>query len=129
MNLRAILTFNAILAFAHGLGYVLAPSLLLKSYQIAVTPGAVTMGQLFGAELLFIAILAWKARDFTSTAALAAITLAGIVANSVGAVLCVMATLDNVTGVMGWVAALLYAVLAVGYLMIYLKKGYQSSNA
>lgn len=129
MNLRAILTFNAILSLGHGLGFILMPTLLLTLYQIAVTPGTSLMGQLFGVELLFIAILAWKARDFASTAALAAITLAGIVANAVGAVLCAIAALNGVTGAMGWLAVFFYTVLAVGYLMIQLNKGYQGSSA
>lgn len=122
MNLRAFLTINTILAGGHGIGFVFAPSLLLMLYQVAPGPGTALMGQLFGAELLFIAVLCWKVREFTGSRVVMAVAHAGVVSNIVGAVLCIMGVMGGVMGAMGWLAVAIYAVLAVGYLWV-LKQG------
>jgi len=129
MNLRALLTLNAILATLHGLGFILAPALLLSLYRITQAPGTSLLGQLFGTELLVVAITCWKGRDFTSTSALSALVLAGLVANAVGAIICVRATLNGVMGVTGWLGVLIYGVLTIGYLSVQLRKGYNASAA
>lgn len=129
MNMRALLTFNAILSAVHGVGYVLAPNFLMNFYQVASSPAAAFSGQLFGTELLFIAIVCWKARDFASLPALQAIALAGVVANTVGAVLCTLAITGGVMGPTGWLGVLFYAVLALAYLLVISRKAYGASAA
>src|SRR5262245_26962891 len=64
---------NSIPAIGHGLGFIFLPSLLLALYQVPVAPVAVLMGQLFGVQLLFVAIITWYARDLRQPAALNAI--------------------------------------------------------
>ena len=129
MNIRAMLTLNAFLAFLHGIGFILAPSLLLGLYQIPQGAGASVMGQLFGAELLVVAIVCWKGRDFTSAAALSALVLGGVVGNTVGALVTLRATLGDVMGIMGWAGVLIYVVLAVGYLAVQRQKAPLASAA
>ncbi len=129
MDIRMLLTVNAFLALAHGVGFVLAPSLLLSVYQVPQAPGASLMGQLFGAQLLVVAIIYWKGRDFTSTSALSALVLAGLAPNVVGAVLCVLGILGGSMGAMGWVGVLIYAGLALAYLAVQVRKGYHASAA
>ena len=129
MNLRLLLTINAFLAVAHGLGFILLPGQLLTFYQIAGSPGAEFMGQLFGTELLVVAIVAWKARDFQGLATLSAVVLANLIADVVGTVLSVRAVTVGVTGPVGWLAVAIYGLLALGYLLVYLKRAYPTSAA
>ena len=124
MNMRMVVTFNAWLSAAHGIGFVLAPGFLLNFYQVAPTPGGALMGQLFGTELLFIAIVCWKARDLVSLPALQGIALAGVVANAVGAGVCTLAITGGVMGATGWLGVLFYAALALGYLVVMNRKAY-----
>ena len=123
MNLRPLLTVNAVLATGHGLGFIIAPSLLLSLYQIAGSAGAALMGQLFGAELLVVAIICWKARDFTNPQAITAVVLAGLIPNAVGTVISLLAILNGAIGVMGWVAVAIYVGLSAGYLAAQVQSG------
>lgn len=129
MNLRFLLAISAVLALGHGLGFILLPAQLLALYQIGGSPGAEFMGQLFGAELLAVAVIVWKARDFQSLNALSAVVLANLVADAVGTALSVRAVMAHVTGAMGWLAVAIYGLLTLGYLLVYLKKDYASSAA
>lgn len=116
MNLRHVLALNAVLAAFHGVAFIGVPSLMLGLYQIPPGPGAALMGQLFGAELLVVAIVCWRGRHFDSAAALDALVLAGVVANAVGLVLCLRAIQTGSMGIMGWLGVAIYAALAGGYL-------------
>jgi hypothetical protein len=57
MKISTLFLINAILAIGHGLGFIFLPSMLLAIYQVPIAPGAVLLGQLFGVQLLFIAIV------------------------------------------------------------------------
>ena len=129
MNMRVLLTVNIVLALGHGLAFVLAPSLALGCYQIPDSPGASLMGQLFGAELLVVAIVCWYGRSFTGVPALTALVIAGLVPNTLGAVACVRATMVGVMGSMGWLAVVVYAGLALAYQALYLNKAHLQSAA
>ena len=69
MTLRTFFAINAVLAIGHGLGFILMPSFLLGLYQLAPAPGTMLMGQLFGAELLVVALIAWYGRALTDAVA------------------------------------------------------------
>ena len=129
MNMRTLLTVNAVLAAVHGIGYVLTPNVLMNFYQVAPSPAVAFSGQLFGTELLFVAIVCWKARDFVSLPALQAIALAGVVANAVGAVVCTLAITGGVMGATGWLGVLIYVALALGYLWVMSRKAYGAAGA
>ena len=129
MTIRLLFAINAVLALGHGLGFILLPAQLLALYQIGGSPGAEFMGQLFGGQLIAIAIIVWKARDFQSLNSLSAVVLANLVANAVGTALSVRAVMTNVTGAMGWLAVAIYGGLTLGYVLVYLKKDYASSAA
>lgn len=129
MNLRLLLTINAIVALAHGIGFILLPALLLSFYQIAGNVGAEFMGQLFGAQLLVVAVITWKARDFQSLDATMAVVLANLVADAVGTALSARAVLTGVSGIMGWLAVAIYGLLAIAYLLVYLQKGTSRGTA
>ena len=129
MNIRLLFAINAVLALGHGLGFILLPAQLLALYQIGGSPGAELMGQLFGAQLIATAIIAWKARDFQSLNSLSSVVLANLVAFAVGAALSLRAVMTQVSGPMGWLAVAIYGALAIGYLLVYLKKDYAASAA
>lgn len=129
MQLRMLLSVNAVLAILHGLGFILLPEVLLDLYQVSLAPGASLMGQLFGAELLVVAVICWKARDFSSPDVLAAVVLANLVADVVGTVISVRATVNGIMGSTGWLAVAIYGLLAIAYLLVVVRKGYRSGAA
>jgi hypothetical protein len=116
MRLTNLFLINAVLAIVHGVGFIFLPSTLLKLYQVSVAPGAVLMGQLFGAALVFVAIITWHARTMIDGSALSAIVLANLVADLAGTVITAKRLVDGVFGPMGWLALAIYGVLSAGYL-------------
>ena len=116
MKIGTLFLINGILAIGHGLGFIFLPSMLLAIYQVPIAPGAVLLGQLFGVQLLFIAIVIWNARDLRDGQALGAIVLGGVVTSAVGTVVTAKALADGIFGPMGWLAVTIYALLALGYL-------------
>lgn len=115
MNLRSLLTINAILATLHGLGFVLLPSLMLAFYGVPSSPGAVVMGQLFGCHLLALGVLSWTAREGSETRPNMPVIWASLVSNPVGTVLVFWAIQNGSFGPMGWLGMAIYAGLALGY--------------
>ena len=128
MNMRAILTINAVLATSHGVGCVLASTLFMDVYQAVTTPAVAFSGQLFGTELIFIAIVCRKARDLASQPPLQAIALAGVVASTAGAVICTLTITGGVMVATGWLSVLFYAGLALRYLVVMNRKAYSAAG-
>jgi len=127
MKLGTLFLINAILAAGHGLGFIFLPSTLLALYQVPVAAGAVLMGQLFGVELLFVAVITWYARDLTNGPTLGAIVLGALVAAAVGTVIAAKALADGIFGPMGWLALAIYGLLAAGYLYFQLQPAKRAS--
>lgn len=121
MKLGTLFLINAILAIGHGLGFIFLPSTLLALYQVSVAPGSVLMGQLFGAQLLFIAIVTWYARDLRDGRALGAIVLGGVITAAAGTAITAKALSDGAVGPMGWLALAIYGLLTLGYLYFQLQ--------
>jgi hypothetical protein len=122
MNLRILFTINAVLAIFHGVGFIAVPGQMLALYQIAGSPATDLMGQLFGAELLVVAIITWVGRNLTDEKALSGIVIANLVADIVGTILSVKGVLGGVTGMLGWMAVAIYAFLAIAYLSAFMQR-------
>ena len=116
MRLPIFLQIQAVLAILHGIGFIVMPAMLLDTYQVPVAPGAVLMGQLFGAALLFVALVAWYGSKLSDAAALSGIVIAGFVASAAGAIITAMAIASGIFGPMGWLALAIYGLLGLGYL-------------
>src|SRR5713226_3311076 len=76
MSLRNLLTVAAIIAFAFGLSFALIPAQLTSLYNVALNPGGIFIGQLFGAALIGFGVLNWFARGVKDSQALQAVLLA-----------------------------------------------------
>lgn len=55
--------------------------------------------------------------------------LANLVGDAAGTVLSVRAVIAGVTGPVGWLAVAVYGFLTLGYVLVYLRKSYQSGAA
>ena len=121
MNIRALLTINAILAIVHGLAFLIVPVFALGFYGMATGASEQVMGQLFATELLMLALLCWYGRDLTDGAALRAIAIANTIPNGVGVYVTLRATLVGEMNVMGWLGVAIYAGLCVGYATAHLR--------
>ena len=117
MSLRNLLTVAAIIAFAFGLSFVLIPAQLTSQYNIALNPGGIFIGQLFGAALIGFGVLNWFARGVKDSQALQAIRLANLIGDGVGFVFALIGQVTGAGGVnqLGWSTVAIYLLLTLGF--------------
>jgi len=115
MKLSYLLIFNAIVALVYGISLVLIPATVAELHGITPSPGTNLVGQFFGVTLIGIGLLVWFARNVTDPVARRAIILAQLVATVVGVIVALLGTLSGVMNVVGWLAVVIYLVLALGY--------------
>lgn len=117
MSLRNLLTLAAIISFAFGVSFVLIPAPLTAQYNIALNPGGIFIGQLFGAALIGFGVLNWFARGVRDTLALQAILLANLIGDGVGFVMALVGQVTGVGGVneLGWSTVAIYLLLTLGF--------------
>jgi hypothetical protein len=129
MKLGTLFLINGIVAVGHGLGFILLPSTLLAIYQVLVAPGAVLMGQLFGVQLLFVAVVCWYARDLRDGQALGAILLGGVVTSAAGTAVTAKALADGIFGPMGRLALAIYGLFTLAFLYFQLQPAKRSPSS
>ena len=115
MNLRILMTVNAVIAFLFGVAFVLIPWQVYSFYAVEVNPQLNYMGQLFGAALIGYAILTWMAKGVTDSVARKAIILALFISEGIGFIVVFIGQLGNVVNAMGWSTVLIYLLLALGF--------------
>lgn len=115
MKLSYLLIFNAIVALGYGISFVLIPATVAGLHGITPSPGTNLAGQFFGVTLIGIGLLVWFARNVTDPVARRAIVLAQLVATVIGVIVALLGTLSGVMNVLGWLAVVIYLVLALGY--------------
>jgi hypothetical protein len=109
VKLATFLGINAIVAGVHSSGFIFLPSMLLAIDGVPTTPGSVLMAELFGVQLLFVAVVALGAR------ALWAIVLGGVLTSAAGTIILGKGLADGVFGPMGWLALAIYGFFTLGY--------------
>jgi hypothetical protein len=113
MTIKIFFAIIAVLALAHGAGFVLAPEQVANIYGMATSVQTIFMARLFGAALLGLGVIFWLCRE-GSLESLRGVFVGTIIGNTVGLVVVVMGTTAGTLNALGWVAALIYLFGAVG---------------
>lgn len=114
MNLRTFLIIAAILALGYGLGLILMPAFMNSTHGLGTGPSEILLARFFGLELLGLGVAAWLSRDLTGAGARPIIT-GSLIADALGAIFALMATLSGVMNSTGWLAFALYFLLTLGF--------------
>ena len=114
-NLKRFLAIAAVITVINGIGYALAPGVLLPNYGIAPSPGTLLGFRFFGAALLTFGLILWFVRQSHDWIAIRAVLIGASVGNIVGIVVSTWATLTGVMNGSGWLFVGTYAVLLLGY--------------
>ena len=122
MKLSRFFVFNAIVALAFGIGFVLMPGTLLSIYGMDTSPPINLMAQLFGVELISVGLLCWFIRGKTDSAVMPQIMLAFIIADLIGLIILLMGVFSGVLNAIGWSTVAIYFVLVVGYTYFWLRR-------
>lgn len=114
MKFRTFLMIVAVIAVVYAVGLILAPGFMDSTYGTGPTAGEMLTDQMLGSALLGWGLVAWLARDFTGASA-RPIIIAGLIAEAVGFVVALIATLNHVMNETGWMLVVLYLVFALGF--------------
>ncbi len=114
-NLRRFFAVIAVISVLNGIGLLLTPTVVLATYGIESTSGAVLGFRLLGLTLIEFGLINWFVRNSHDWIALRGLLLGGTVGYVLGLAVSVWATLAHVMNPAGWVLVVTYAVLLLGY--------------
>ena len=114
MKLRTFFTIAAVVALFYGVVLILVPGTTNAMYGLGTSASENLLARFFGITLLNVGLLTWLARDFSGFDA-RPLVLSGLVADAVGFVVALLATLGGVMGPLGWSAVVIYLLLGLGF--------------
>ena len=114
MKFKTFMTVYAVISAVFGIGFILAPGLLLPIYGFEVGASINVIARLFGAALISLAIVAWSIRGVEESESRRAITLALFVGELAGLVVAFIGQLGGVMNALGWVVVAIYLLMTAG---------------
>jgi len=111
INVRSLLTANAIVFLISGIMSIIAPSVILRMWGIAYDQGTLLTTQYDGVGSIAIALISWLARNAEDSKTQKAIILALLITYVIGVIVSVAGT---VSGVMktGWPVVVIFLFFA-----------------
>jgi hypothetical protein len=114
MKFNTFMLIYAVVSLIFGLGFVLTPGLVLSIYGVEADLSFRYIGQLFGAALISLGVLAWSFRNAGDSESRKAVLASLLVGEVIGFVLAVIGQLNGALNVLGWSVVAVYLLLSVG---------------
>jgi len=115
MKLSVLFIITAIIAIVFGVAFLIIPGPVYSLYSIETNMMLNYMGQLFGAALIAIGLIAWGSRNAADSDARKAIIFSFFIADTIGFVIALIGELNQVVNVVGWTTVIIYLLLALGF--------------
>ena len=116
MKLSYWMAAKAVVEVVFGIGFVLMPRFVGKTFGMTFDDPGILMAQLFGAAFIFGSIVLWLARNVDrDDVACRAILIGVVVSNAIGFVVTLLATLNGVWSALGWLPVALYLVFGLAF--------------
>ena len=115
MKLKILFIITAICAVVFGVAFLIIPIELYSLYAVDSTEGLNYMGQLFGAALIGLGLIAWFARNATDSDARKAIVLSFFIADGIGFIVALIGQNNSIVGPLGWLTVAIYLLLTIGF--------------
>ena len=112
--MKPFLVVKALISFAFGLGLIAVPGPVMTVWGIALDLPAVMMTRLVGALLIGIGVLCLSTRAMAVLKDQKGVLLALFVADTLGFVVVLVAQINGVMNVLGWVDVAIWLLLALG---------------
>ncbi len=114
MKLSTFLTIKAVICFIFGLPSLLMPEILGTIFGMPLTQGAVLMTRYFGLGFIAIGMILWYTRGAPRDNLVNGILLTLAVVDFLGFIVALMAMLQGVMNVYGWVTVAIWLLLSLG---------------
>ena len=115
MRLRSLLLLAGVIALVFGLGFLLAPRVLLPLYGVAVDPGIVLMARFFGAALVQLGTVLYLIRDVGDLRTQRGVVIGSFLGSVAGLVVALTGQFWGVVNDLGWSTVAIYGLLTLGY--------------
>lgn len=114
MNLKAFLSFKAIVSAGFGIILLGVPTIFLPYYGVQLDPSGVVFARWYGALAIGIGLICWFARTADRSALRQSILLSLFFADTIGFVVTLTAQMQGLVNVLGWSTVAIWFVLAMG---------------
>ena len=115
MKLRNLYLANSIITLVLALGLLLMTSVMVNLFGMNNSAETRTLSQLLGVGLVVGGMTTLLAREVTDPMARSAINFSNLIADVLGVVIALNATLTGVFGWFGWLLVVVYLLLALGF--------------
>ena len=115
-NLRRFLVVIAVISILNGVGLLLSPAVVLATYGIEPSAGALLGFRLLGLTLIEFGLINWFVRHSGDWTALRGLLIGGAVGYLLGLIVSAWATIAHLMNPAGWVLVVTYGILLLGYL-------------
>jgi hypothetical protein len=123
MRLKYWMVAKAIVVAIFGIGFVLIPTVLASIYGMSLDAAGTLMARLFGGGFIFEAIVLWMARNTDrDDVACRGIIIGIVVSNTIGFIVCLLATLAGVWNALGWLSVALFLVFGLAFAYFWFTK-------
>jgi hypothetical protein len=119
MKFKTFMGIYALVSALFGIGFVLAPGLVLSIYGVDPDLSFRYIGQLFGAALISLAVLAWLIRNTVQPEVRKASVTALLVGEGIGFIASIIGQLNGALNVLGWSVVAVYLLLSAGLAYFY----------
>jgi uncharacterized membrane protein len=119
MKFNTFMVIYAVVSTVFGLAFVFTPGLILPIYGVEPDAALRLIGQLFGAVLISLALLAWLVRNLRDSETQHVVILALLVGEALGFILALIGQLNGVLNALGWSIVVVYLFFALG--LVYLQ--------
>ena len=114
MKFNTFMLIYAVVSLLFGIGFVLAPGLVLSVYGADADLSFRYIGQLFGAALISLGVLSWSVRSAGDSDVRKAVLSSLLVGEVIGFVLAVIGQITGALTVLGWSVVFVYLLLSAG---------------
>ena len=114
MKFNTFMLIYAVVSLLFGIGFVLAPGLVLSVYGVEADLSFRYIAQLFGAALISLGVLSWSVRSAGDSDVRKAVLSSLLVGEVIGFVLAVIGQITGALNVLGWSVVFVYLLLSAG---------------
>ena len=115
MKFKTMMVIKAVVCLLLGVPIVLVPAFMYSIFGASLDSGGTFAAREYGAAMIGILLITWYGRFVPEGPIRWALALGLCVYDAIGFVISAIATLTGVLNVLGWLIALLYLLLAIGF--------------